>query len=84
MPHNAVNEYKEQHPFQFAGAITSAQTALVVTGRDEDTVDALAAIKTVIIVVPLGTPAIEIRLRADGSDNDTSILDFYAKPKTGG
>lgn len=84
MPHHAENEFRERQPFQLKGTITSAQTALTVTGRDEDTVDALATTKTVIIEVPEGTPGYEIRLRADGNDNDTNILDFYAKPKTEG
>ncbi len=84
MPHNAVNDFRERQPFVLAGSITVAQTALVVTGRDEDTVDALAATKTVIIEVPEGTPGLEIRIRADGNENDVNILDFYAKPKTGG
>jgi hypothetical protein len=82
--HGSENEFREQHPFQLAGTITSAQAALAVTGRDEDTVDAIAAAKTVIIEVPYGTPALEFRLRTDGSENDTSVLDFYAKPKTEG
>jgi len=61
--HGSENEFREQHPFQLAGTITSAQTALAVTGRDEVTVDAIAATKTVIIEVPFGCPALEFRLR---------------------
>jgi hypothetical protein len=84
MPHEATNTFSEKHPFQLAGTITSAQTALGPTARDEDTVDALATTKTVIIEVPFGVPSLEIRLRADGNENDTNVLDFYAKPITEG
>ena len=84
MPHNANNDFREQQPFILAGTLTSAQSALGVTARDEDSVDALAVTKTVIIEVPYGTPALDIRVRADGNDGDTNVLDFYAKPLTGG
>ncbi len=84
MPHTAVSDFREQHPFILAGTLTSAQSALGVTARDEDSVDALAVTKTVIIEVPFGTPALDIRVRADGADNATNVLDFYAKPVSDG
>ncbi|MCP4598522.1 hypothetical protein [Neptuniibacter sp.] len=84
MPHHGENAFREKHPFVLAGTVTTAQTALAVTARDEDSVDALAAAKTVIFEVPYGTPALDIRVRADGNDNDTNVLDFYAKPITAG
>lgn len=82
MGYTSINEFRERQPFQFKGEITSAEATLIVTARDENTVDALASTKTVIIEIPEGTPGLEIRIRADGNADDTNVLDFYAKPRT--
>jgi len=82
--HGSENEFREQHPFQQVGSLTAAQAALGVTARDEDSVVALGATKVVIISVPFGTPALEFRVRSDGSDTNAIVLDFYAKPKEAG
>ena len=83
--HNAVNEFREQHPFEEAGAITSALAAvLAVDERNETFVDALAAKWKIIYEVPFGVPAIEVRVRSVGTENDTVDVHIYAKPKTPG
>lgn len=82
--HNAVNEFREQHPFEEAGDITSVHAVLGVDGRDEVTVDALDSKYTVAYEIPLGTPAVEMRFRSVGNDGNTVVLYVYAKPKTPG
>uniref|UniRef100_A0A6M3KV76 Uncharacterized protein n=1 Tax=viral metagenome TaxID=1070528 RepID=A0A6M3KV76_9ZZZZ len=82
--HGSENEFREQHPFEEAGDITSVHAVLGVTERDEVTVDALASKYVVIYTVPKGTPAIEMRFRSVGSENDTVIFHVYAKPITPG
>lgn len=82
--HSAYNEFREQHPFEEAGAITSVHAVLDVGERDEDAVDALAAKYRAIYEVPFGVPAIEVRVRSVGTENDTVDVHIYAKPKTPG
>lgn len=83
--HNAVNEFREQHPFEEVGDITSVHAVLGVTERNETFVDALAAKWKVIYEVPFGVPAIEVRVRSVGAtENDTVDIHIYAKPKTPG
>lgn len=61
-----------------AGTITSEQAALGVTGRDDTTVEALAAAK-VVKIKPVGQPyAMLFRFRSDGSEDDDSVLQVYA------
>jgi len=84
--HNAVNEFREQHPFEEAGAITSALAAvLAVDERNETFVDALAAKYKVIYEVPFGVPAIEMRVRSAGTVAAHTVdIHIFAKPKTPG
>lgn len=84
MPHHAENEFREQHPFEEAGDITSVHAVLAADGRDEVTVDALAAKYRVLYEIPFGVPAIEGRIRSVGTVDDTVDVHVYAKPKTPG
>jgi hypothetical protein len=62
-----------------AGTITTAMTALGLTGRDVATVDALATAYTVKLSPPLPGPyAMLLRFRSDGNNNDQNVLQMYA------
>ena len=82
--HTAVNTFRERQPFLQIGSITVTNGVLAVTARDETSVDALADANKVIYEVGEGVPALEFRFRTDGSDGDDTVLEVYAKPKTGG
>lgn len=58
-------------------SITSTQAALT-TDKSATIIDALATAKTAIINAEDGTAALEIRLRATGSDGNINILNLYA------
>jgi hypothetical protein len=65
-----------------AGSITAASTALAVAGRDVVTADATGSTKVVILTppnVPGGVPkAILLRVRTDGTENDSNVIDVLA------
>lgn len=82
--HNAVNEFREQQPFEAVGGITSVHAVLAVDERTETVVDALATKWTVIYKVPFGVPAIEARVRSVGDEDHTVVVHVYAKPVTPG
>lgn len=82
--HGSENEFREKHPFEEAGDITSVHAVLGVTERDEVTVDALATKYKVVYEIPFGVPAIEARVRSVGTVDDTVVIFIYAKSKTSG
>lgn len=47
-------------------------------GMADATVLALAAAKRIIITPPNGTPALALRFRFDGSENDSNVLQLYS------
>lgn len=71
----------EEYPWEDLGDITTAQTALAADGMDDASVVALAAAKTVIWVPEKRPVSLEFRFEMDGSEDDTSVLDLYARAK---
>ena len=71
-------DYQSQYVFTQIGTVTSAQSALAVTARDNTSVVNLAAAKKVIWNVPIGTAAAILRFRFDGSNNDSNVIEVYA------
>ena len=61
-----------------ATGITVANGALAVDGRDYTTVDAIADANKKIITLDDGTAAIEVRVRTDGAEDDSNVLQVYA------
>jgi len=62
----------------YQGAITSAETALADDERDDASVEAFADAKKAIVLPPNGSVSIEFRIRTDGSDGDSNVLELYA------
>ena len=74
-----VNKVTFASPWREAGSITVENAALAVTGRDWDTVDAIAAANKVQIELREPVPyALLFRFRTDGTEDDDSILQLYA------
>jgi len=68
-----------EYPWEDLGDITTAQAALGADEMDDASVVALAAAKKVIWVPKRKPVAQEFRFEMDGSENDTSVLDLYAR-----
>lgn len=74
-----VNKVTLISPWRVAGSITVENAALAVTGRDWDTVDAIAAANKVQIELRDPLPhALMFRFRATGADTTDSTLELYA------
>lgn len=74
-----VNKVSFASKWRNAGNITVENAALVVTGRDWTTVDAIADANKVQIELREPIPyALLFRFRTDGSDGDDSVLQMYA------
>jgi len=78
------SEFIEQYPFEEIGTITASQYSIGANVRSESLVDAIDGTKKVIYKVPSGTPAIEIRFRSNGNDDDDVVVFVLAKPRTSG
>ena len=74
------NKGKGDAKFQWlsAGTITVVQAALGVDGRDNATVEALAATKAIIYRRRTLCTWAELRIRATGSNNERAVLQMYA------
>ena len=74
-----INKVTFASPWREAGSITVENAALAVTGRDWDTVDAIAAANKVQIELREPVPyALLFRFRADGAADLDSVLQLYA------
>lgn len=64
----------------YAGTITAQADAADFneSARDNASVEALSATKKVIIKPPNGTVSMELRFRADGTEDDAHILQLFA------
>jgi len=71
-------DFERQYEFTQIGTITEEQAALGVDGRDNASVVALADAKKVLFIPEEGTPAIEVRLRTDGSNDNAFTVYIYA------
>lgn len=69
----------EEYPWEDLGDITVAESALAADKMDDASVLALTATKTVIWTPEKAKVALEFRFEMDGSENDTSVLDLYAR-----
>lgn len=69
----------EEFPWEDLGDITSAQSALAAGAMDDASVEALAATKKVIWTPKKRPVAMDFRFEMDGSANDTSVLEAYAR-----
>ena len=70
--------YLKQYFWQSGGTITSSQALLGASALTHAAVKALADAKKVLIEIPQGWLAAEIRIDSDGSENDSNILELYA------
>lgn len=68
----------KQYPWENAGSITVAEGALASDKRDETSVAALAATKTIIWTPDDGVVAAAIRVRTIGAENDVNVIEMYA------
>ena len=69
----------EEFGWEDLGDITSAQAALGAGAMDDASVEALAAAKRVIWTPEKRSVALEFRFEMDGSANDTSVVECYAR-----
>jgi len=80
----------ERHTRQYGWVNVGSITAVVAAGqapidvdkRADADVEALAAAKKALFLATNGTVAIEIRLRADGANNDAYEIQLYAEAGT--
>ncbi len=70
--------YLKQYYWQAGGTITSAQALLGAGALTHAAVEALAAAKKVLIEIPQGWLAMELRFYSDGSANVEDVLQLYA------
>lgn len=60
-----------------ANGITVAQAALGVTERAQANIDGLAATKKIVFDLEGSPEAVMLRVRSDGSEDDSNILELY-------
>ncbi len=70
--------YLKQQFWQVEGSITVQQAILGADALTHAAVKALAAANKVLIEIPQGWLAAELRFYSDGSENDEDILELYA------
>lgn len=72
--------YLKQYFWQLGGTITSQQALLGATALDHASVEALAAAKKVLIEVPQGWLAMELRFYGDiaATENTDDVVQLYA------
>ena len=75
--------FLKAYEFDQAGSIAAATTALGVNGRDSVSVAALAAANVILYTAPDGAGSIDIRFRANGSENDNIVVNLYAARASG-
>ena len=75
--------YLKQYFWQNAGEITVQQALLGAAALTHATVEALADANKVLIEIPQGWIAMELRFYSDGSDNDEDVVELYAASTSG-
>lgn len=73
-----VEGYLGQNFWQAGGEITVQQALLGAAALTHAAVEALADANKVLIQIPQGWIAMELRFYSDGSDNDSNVLQSYA------
>jgi len=71
-------KYLAQYFWQVGGTITSAQALLGASALTHAAVEALAAAKKVLIEIPQGWIAGELRFYSDAADNTSDTIELYA------
>ncbi len=70
--------YLKQYYWTSGGEITVQQALLGASALTHAAVKALAAANKILIEVPQGWLAVELRFYSDGSENDSDVLELYA------
>jgi hypothetical protein len=73
-----TESYLKQYFWQSGGTITSAQALLGADALTHAAVEALAAAKKVLIEIPQGWVAMELRFYSDAAANTEDVLELYA------
>ena len=71
-------KYLAQYFWQLGGTITVQQAMLGAAALTHAAVEALASANKVLIEIPQGWIALELRFYSDGSANDEDIIQLYA------
>ena len=71
-------KYLAQFFWQSGGVITVQQALLGAAALSHAAVEALAAANKVLISIPVGWIAAELRFYSDGSANDEDVIELYA------
>lgn len=78
MKSNELESYLKQYFWQSGGTITVQQALLGAAALTHAAVKTLAAANKVLIEIPQGWLAAELRFFSDGSDNDVDVVQLYA------
>lgn len=70
--------YLKQYYWQPGGKITTVQALLGAAALTHAAVEALADAKKVLIIIPQGWIAMELRFYSDSADNTSDVLELYA------
>ncbi len=71
-------KYLAQYPWQSGGTITVQQALLGASALTHAAVEALADANKVLVEIPQGWIALEMRFFSDGSANDVDVVQLYA------
>lgn len=71
-------KYLAQYPWQAGGTITVQQALLGPSALTHAAVEALADNRKVLVEIPQGWIALEMRFFSDGSENDVDVVQLYA------
>jgi len=74
-----VETYLGQNYWLSGGEITTEQALLGASALTHDMVEALADAKKVLIAIPQGWLAMELRFYSDGAENVDDIVELYAE-----
>lgn len=78
MRQKETEQYLGQNFWRAGGTITTQQALLGASALTHAAVKALADAKKVLIEIPQGWVATELRFYSDGNANDTDVLQLYA------
>ncbi len=78
MKSNESESYLKQYYWQSGGTITVQQVLLGAAALTHAAVKTLAAANKVLIEIPQGWLAAELRFFSDGSNNDVDVIQMYA------
>ncbi len=76
---NQSESYLPQFYWQTGGTITVQQAMLGASALTHAAVEALASANKVLVEIPQGWIAFEMRFFSDGSENDVDIIQMYAE-----